>query len=102
MSVLEQDYVTTLDLLAGWDPQWDPEAIKVNRVLCMKRENLIQLIQDNVEAKSTVNRIIRQLVKDQAVTPVHMTSKMIDGEKVNIQVHEILPKGVEKARKQYP
>lgn len=91
MTVLKEDYLTALDLLAGWDPEWDPSAIKINRVLCMPRANLLQLIEDNVVSKASVYELVRNLQEDKVILPVRMTSKIIEGRKVNIQAHEILP-----------
>ena len=91
MSVLKEDYLTSLDLLAGWDPEWDSGAIKINRVLCMPRVNLLQLIEDNIISKASIYEVVRKLQDDRVILPVRMTSKMIEGKKVNIQAHEVLP-----------
>lgn len=91
MSVLKEDYVTTLDLLAAWEPEWDPGAITINRVICMPRANLLQLIEDNIVSRASLYEVVRKLQDDKVVMPVRMTSKIIDGKKVNIQAHEVLP-----------
>jgi hypothetical protein len=101
MTVLREDYVTALDLLAGWDPEWDPGAIKINRVYCMPRVNLLQLLEDNIVGRASLYEIVRQLQSDSVVLPVRMTSKIIDGKKVNIQAHEVLPERATTVRATY-
>ena len=91
MSVLKEDYTIALDLLAAWEPEWDAGAIKINRIICMPRANLLQLIEDNITGKASLYEIVRKLQEDKVVMPVRMTSKIIDGKKVNIQAHEVLP-----------
>lgn len=101
MSVLKDDYLTALDLLAGWEPEWDEEAVKVNGVLCMKRPNLLQLVHDNIEAKASTHEVIRQLVKDGVLQPAKLTSRIIDGQRINLQVHEVVPSRIPAVRKEW-
>ncbi len=103
MAILEEDYITTLDLLAGWDPDWDEGAIKVNGVPCLPRSNLIQLIQDNVEAKTSVYEILRRLLEDNVIQPARMTSRRNKetGEQKSFLTHEIIPQKASAVKVRY-
>lgn len=103
MAILEEDYITTLDLLAGWDPEWDEGAIKVNGVPCLPRSNLIQLIQDNIEARTSVYEILRRLLDDNVIQPARMTSRKNKetGEQKSFLTHEIIPQKAAAIRAQY-
>lgn len=91
MSVSSEDWFSALEILAGWDPDWDPATVVVNRVPCMPRNSLIQVLQDNISDKTSVYEIIRQLVTDGVIKPKRMTSRKDPerGDQRSFLVHEI-------------